>query len=336
VLQVAALPPNLREPNGQPQPEGWELLKRARKRAMFMGIIGAPSTPEAEIASEQRASNRRNILAEWEKARQNMVEGQRRQNLAEVEMMSPTGSQNHHYLTFTGALDMADDLAVTFQLAAEGELGAGLRERAREDVEAGPQVGDGAARRWTAPPHDPRGFSRKHRRRELCQLPSTGGVAKTSGSVQRLRRRVPDVFRTVAKLTEMRKQNEEILQGEWPSVGGKREGKYAVIALDKWEVVHLMAYWPGEKGRQLTPVEEAAACLVADAHRRGQGLLLTVDNCDIRPNRTNFYMAMWSAPCHRPRLALAKLGRSAPRRGRGRANRAAWSRVQVPVSVSLT
>jgi hypothetical protein len=230
--------------------------------------------------------------------------------MAEVEKTTST-SQEPQFLTYTGRLDMAGDVAVTFQLASEGKLGVKLLDTAPTFQRAsagklglklhdkaptfqlpsarklGVKVHDkarghcpirskeieDAVRGWTSGGVGMGRISRADRRKYLCQPPSRG-ICKRVGRAQRMRRLPKDICGPAEDALAMCEKNEEILQGEWASLGS-RHASYAVIALDNWETVHLMANWPDKQNH--THVEDEAAGIVAAAHRKGQGLLFTVE-----------------------------------------------------------
>ncbi len=87
--------------------------------------------------------------------------------------------------------------------------------------------------------------------------------------------------------SEVRRQNEELLQGKWYYTRTPRSTRdrdkplaYAVIAVDKGLVEELMEYWQKEGYPQRDNAKGDAANalrIAAVARRKGQGLLLTVE-----------------------------------------------------------
>jgi hypothetical protein len=90
--------------------------------------------------------------------------------------------------------------------------------------------------------------------------------------------------RTAGGGSNVSRESEESIHVTWPSWAGHRHRKYAVIAVNARKVERLMGYWQGrgypQKGNTKGDAAEAA-CIVAAAQRKGQGLLLIVQDTDL-------------------------------------------------------
>jgi hypothetical protein len=196
-------------------------------------------------------------------------------SLEEVaELDNIPGCEEHGPFEFVGKLDAAKDIMVTFQLASEGRLRAKLRPDARANTNIRAEKIDRAVQRWGAGCGELGKLSRQERRERLCQYPQKREMFGMGDKSRDMRRRRREGAGMTEESAEMCAHNEETLQGERPSWEGQRHGKYAVIALDSWKTEQLKGHWP--RGKRETPVEEKAACIVAAAQAKGQGLLLTV------------------------------------------------------------
>jgi hypothetical protein len=184
-----------------------------------------------------------------------------------------------------GKLKMADDTAVTSHLASERNLG-GLTSR--DDLLYCP--GSGPSRRALAifcreaemeisNRHSPGRVSEEGGRAPNCSPP--GGVSEEGGSApeswSRREARAADTGSVEFNPTEKR-----ALLG-WSNYWNtwRRRTKYAVIALDTAQAEQLMRYWQGRGHPQDTTTQDVRR-VVAAAVRKGQGLLLTVEQATER------------------------------------------------------
>jgi hypothetical protein len=280
--------------------DGWTHLKAARKQAVFKGIVGALSCPEAELAwldppwarlslNWQPSANETDPAAEPP-----AVPGPSRCQadadhiLAEMEKAGP-GSEDPQHLKFGGVLEMADNLALSFQLASQGKLqGVKARKNAMRESRLFPlpklRLGNPGRLPWERP-----------RARSFGPVPQAiYDVERGEGeSTSQWRRRRPGLrFRTAEEASTSAGPSEEVLAGEWPKWAEFRENlKYAVVALDEEKAEQLNRYlqdrretgesemdsWLHEKG---TTVGEKAATVIDAAVHKGQGLVLTVEEVD--------------------------------------------------------
>jgi hypothetical protein len=126
VVQIAALNEELLNSKGHPNSHGWACLKGARKQAVFKGIIGVLSCPEAEIGRSLPRGfptrPERSACGRYSFPETGDLPATPWEILAELEKTGP-GSQEHQHLNFAGNLEKVGRITLPFQLAAKGELG---------------------------------------------------------------------------------------------------------------------------------------------------------------------------------------------------------------------
>jgi hypothetical protein len=203
---------------------------------------------------------------------------------------------------FAGRLERADDIALTFLLASEGKLGIMQRQKPRRYIKDGSRKLSIPAElmKWrSAGITDPKKLCLEDRRLRLCRPPA-GRVPGESGR----RAQAPGKPGNTSAASEggraaealgqtgntsaagagtwagLCRPDEELRPDEWASWAGKREANYAVLALDRGQAEQLMEYRQKEGYPRKDNVRGDAAkalSIVAAAHCKGQGLLLTVE-----------------------------------------------------------
>jgi hypothetical protein len=293
LLQIAVLPGDLLGPDGQPNLQGWGHLKHGRKKFMFMGIMGSPLLPgnflpvllptwwplgphfnffSAEPQGPPTAQDYAGVLDE-------VHLDETKAELAERRAAAPA----HQSLEFAGKLSMADDIAHTFQLASEGKLGVRQRKQVPGYFSPGrpllsfPGMNLAALGKPGKLPRGDQGGPSGH-------PPAEGGVSGEGGRVEDLRPWRAKRARTAGGGSDVSRESEESLHVTWPSWAEHRHRKYAVIAVDARKVERLMGYWQGRGYPQKDNTKgdaAEAACIVAAAQRKGQGLLLIVQETEL-------------------------------------------------------
>jgi hypothetical protein len=272
LLQIAALPQYFINSRGNPNGKGWVSLKRARKRAVFKGIIGVPCGTEAKIWPERAWPG---FLFGWESGLDDFwygPEAHAPQILPGVENTYPS-SNERQLLQFWGRLGMAGKLALTFQLASKGELGPDRRRktpghaypqdlfsRKRVHVE-NPGILPWQGKKWRPGDPPPQAVYEDDGEPPWKRKPDDSAAAGEASAP--------------ASCTE----SEENLPGEWPSWSGYRDtdAPFAVIALDPQKGKQLLRLWLETGYLQSADADgREAVGIVAAAVRKGQGLLLTV------------------------------------------------------------
>jgi hypothetical protein len=298
LLQVGSLWGGDLDHDGQPNLQGWATLKQRRKRAMFRGVIGVPPCREvapplvfrqesplppgcaklggAAAADAVPQAEPFDAFPDWIRFSIDQVLA----GVAAEEEETRAAAPENQSMDFGGRLYMADDLVLTFQLASEGMLGVNQRmhvqqhfellSRKRCELMAFP----GARPTALADPESsvPRGSTAG---------PSEGGASGEGGGVRGLRPRSGARSQKVAEGLNVSTESGECLHVTWPAWGGQRHTRYAVMALDTGKVEQLVGYWQ-EKGYPGAgnAVGEKARCVAAAALRKGQGLLLAVEELD--------------------------------------------------------
>ncbi len=292
VLQVAILPETLRGPDGQPNLEGWAHLKHNRKKGMFLGIIGVPVRPQTlpylvPMFAPGEELDALNVFFEGNHGAaprgfvgvlEEVTMGEEKAELAERRAAAP----EHQSLGFGGKLGMADGIVATFQLASVGKLGFTQRKLALKHLDMIPTQG---AEPQSTPGQrlvalgDPGGPSQGDRGGPSGHSPAEDGVSGEGGNVGGLHSRRVKRARTTGERPSVPRESEESLHVTWPAWAGARETNYAVVVLDGAKVEEVAGYWqesgyPREDNAKGDAAE--AACIVAAAHGKSQGLLLTV------------------------------------------------------------
>ncbi len=214
--QIAALPRVLRYSNGQPTPEGWAHLKRGRKQAMFMEIIGMPRRPVVPIASLRKGGKRHRPPAEAQLQRGSAA--QPRADILQIPgsagvAPSSPADEKPTRLDFMGKLDAADDIAVTFRLASQGELRPHPPTSATERSRLSSKEVERAVRLWAGGLNDLGRLSLWQRRHHLCQAPMREFSGTAVGPPQGVCG-LGERLRSAGKGAEAGRQNAQIPHGE--------------------------------------------------------------------------------------------------------------------------
>jgi hypothetical protein len=266
ILQIAALPQECINSRGNPNGEGWASLKRDRKRAVFKGIIGVPSSPVrargVPLAAGSPFAWRISLGDFWYGAANpgRILAGKGKTGRSSVEQQ---------YTTFAGPSGMAGEIALTFQLASKGQLGANRRPTPRH---AYPERLFFQTRLqmdtpWSLP------WQGDER---LPGDPPPQAIYEDDGEPP-WHRQLEDNTAPEASASASCVESEENLQGEWPSWSGYRDEPCAVIALDPQKGKQLLRFWLETGYLQSADADgRDAVGIVAAAVRKGQGLLLTI------------------------------------------------------------
>ncbi len=298
LLQVAVLPRDCLDPDGNPNLKGWGYLKHVRKKGMFMSIIGGPPLPRhvpvllptvwpadprqnLSLPGAQRAPTALDYAGVLDEVHLAETEAE----LAERRAAAP----EHQSVGFGGKLGTADDIAEIFQMASAGNLVA--RQGRQTQKSYGPYYTNTPEELLSYPGTNlaklgnPGRLPQGDRAGPSGHPPAEGGISGEGGSVEDLRPRCAKRARIADGGSNVSWESEESLHVTWPAWAGRRcqHRQYAVTALDAAKVEQLMGYWH-ERGYLRKPIatREAAeaACVVSAAHRKGQGVLLTVQETD--------------------------------------------------------
>ncbi len=191
--------------------------------------------------------------------------------LAELEKAGRTPRDPAH-LDFAGKLKMADDIALTFLLAAEGKLDLLRPQKPRRSIRSGVRNISTPAEYWQwrrAVMADPDAASLDDRRDGLCQ-PLEKEISTEGGSAEHACLPPGDKPQWVGEGSGAHRENEETGRTTW----------YAVTALDKGRAEQLLEFLQANGYPQRDNLAENAGDvlrIVEAAQHKGQGLLLTVE-----------------------------------------------------------